>query len=103
MDFSLTLEADTSLIKVGRSLTYHDYKKWRQVQNEAIATGCGRTIVDLTAITNIDSAGLGMLLSMKKVIDDKRTKMFIRFEGTGEVKVMLEKTGFSSLIPFCDD
>jgi len=62
MDYKQELAADGIVIALRDSFTFQDHHAFRAVLDALKAAGTGRKVLDLSQVTFLDSAALGMLL-----------------------------------------
>ncbi len=103
MEYSFDQDDAAARVELSGSFTFQDYKVWREVVEQSLATGQTKHVVDLTHLDNIDSAGLGMLLYMKDEAAKRSFQMYIKHTGEGLVRTMLYQAEVEKLIPFCDE
>lgn len=85
-------------IEVSGSLTFHDNKEWRRLCQAALAEESERCILDLCALENIDSAGLGMILALRTWVERENMTLRLRFKGDNFVGSMMRLVKFDSML-----
>ncbi|MBT7582931.1 MAG: STAS domain-containing protein [Kordiimonadaceae bacterium] len=79
------------------TFSFSDNENVRKLIEEFKSSGCSRCSVQLGALEDIDSAGLGMLILIDEAV--KEDGKSVEFVGpTGQVERMLEISKFSEII-----
>lgn len=90
------------IIRVSGELDLHAAPEFRhKVEDELARTSSKHLLLDFTALTFIDSSGLGAILGRYKTIRQLPGKMSI-FGAGGTVRRILELAGINKLIPLCE-
>ncbi|WP_203291349.1 STAS domain-containing protein [Maricaulis parjimensis] len=98
MDFKAQTEADAVIVTLNGVLTFDDHETFRGVVTAIVDANVSTAILDLSGLTMIDSAGIGMLL----LANDRATKQdkTLRLRGvTGHVAKVVELSRLEQLIP----
>ena len=98
MEYKSRPADDVTVVELAGMLTFDDHERVRELAT-ALADGSSETVVfDLSALTMIDSAGIGMLIMTNDRLA-KRGKA-LRLRGvTGHVAKVLELSRIEQLIP----
>jgi anti-anti-sigma factor len=95
---NVQVHADHVEVRLSGELTFSSYRDFQQVMKEATDSGKGNCILDMSALTAIDSAGIGMLLYAND--ETKQTSMALKIRAPqGPVKTVLEHTKIDEVIP----
>lgn len=103
MEYSTKESKDTLFIFITGDFTFQSYYKWQEVKGEALAVNSARIVVNLDDVDKLDSAGLGMLLTMQAEQVNRNATMFLKRPNNRFVKTLLEQAKFDTIISFCDD
>lgn len=98
MEFKSSREGDDLVIALAGTLTFDDHENFRAVVTLITDTDTGMVVLDLAALTMIDSAGIGMLL----LANDRGAKQgkAMRLRGvTGHVAKVVALSKIEQLIP----
>ena len=94
----LKVHGDHVEISLSGDLTFARYKEFQDVMKSATSAGKRSCVIDLSALTSIDSAGIGMLLFAND--ETKQTDIALKLRAPrGEVKTILEHTKIGEVIP----
>jgi anti-anti-sigma factor len=98
MSNAVNVHGDHVEIKLSGELTFSSYKEFQDVMKSATDSGKKSCVIDLTDLTSIDSAGIGMLLFAND--ETKQTNIDLSLRGPqGPVKTVLEHTKINEVIP----
>lgn len=98
MDYSSNTNGTTLSVTFRGEFTFSDNESIRLLIGEITDTECSHTSIDLSDLSSIDSAGLGMLLLINDAVQNKNNTMDL-CGATGQVQKMLEISKFSEIIP----
>ncbi|MBT5646284.1 MAG: STAS domain-containing protein [Rhodospirillaceae bacterium] len=94
----MNVHGDHVEITLSGELTFSSYKEFQEVMKSATDAGKKSCIIDLSALSSIDSAGIGMLLFAND--ETKQTNIDLSLRGPqGPVKTVLEHTKINEVIP----
>ena len=65
MDIQAGLAGETGFVAMDGELTIYAVAEWKQALSDAFM-GCARLDIDLTSVTEIDSAGVQLLVAAKR-------------------------------------
>jgi anti-anti-sigma factor len=68
MKYQLTIEADGVRISLQETLGFKDHQEFRRLLSEVVERKPSRVKVDLSALSMVDSAGLGLLVILNERI-----------------------------------
>ena len=77
--------------------SFSDNELVKNIIDEVKKSSCTNCLIDVSALTAIDSAGLGMLLLVNDALKDNDKNMEVR-GAAGQVLKMLEISKFSQII-----
>lgn len=77
--------------------SFSDNALIRSIVEEINKSGCTICSIDVSSLTSIDSAGLGMLLFINDSVSENGTRLEVH-GATGQVQKMLEISKFSEII-----
>lgn len=94
-----TIHADSSkvVLKITGSLTFGDNKEWRDSVLEALGRSAAEHVLDLTALEDLDSAGLGMMLAMQKWAKDRNCNLRLKYDANSQAGGMIRLSKFDSM------
>ncbi|MCR9266433.1 MAG: STAS domain-containing protein [Alphaproteobacteria bacterium] len=98
MEFKTHEDADRLTLSFSGMLTFDDHETFRSVVTSIVDSPAPTTVLDLSGLTMIDSAGIGMLL----LANDRASKQGkqLRLRGvTGHVAKVVELSRLEQLIP----
>jgi len=99
MDYSIKEDASSVTVQLNGELTVSDEEQFRTLCTDVTARAGTKCIVDLTQLSFLDSAGLGLMLVLKEMCDEAGKQVFLRV-GNSPVRDILDISEFSSLIPY---
>lgn len=95
MDYRTEATGDALVVHLSGVLTFDDHEKFRGVVTEIADSPAPTAVIDLSALQQIDSAGIGMLL----LANDRAGKQ-LRIRGvSGHVAKVVELSRLEQLIP----
>lgn len=97
MQASVVAESNKLVLRVTGSLGFSDNKDWRELVEEMLATEAVTYVLDVTGLEMVDSAGLGMMLTMKQWAEDKGRQLALRFDGDTMVGGMIRLAKFNEM------
>ena len=62
MLYNMSTHGDEVVVRLSEALIFEDHERFREVLGELSKTKCKRCVLDLSSVTSVDSAGLGMLM-----------------------------------------
>jgi anti-sigma B factor antagonist len=92
LSLSTTRDAGTTTVTVAGDVDLSTVAELDQAVMAAVADGPPSVVVDLAAVTFIDSAGINTLLRNRRLADE-RERHFRIINPTGVVRDVLEMTG----------
>lgn len=98
MDYRTETTGDALVVHLSGVLTFDDHEKFRAVVTEIADSQASTAVIDLSALQQIDSAGIGMLL----LANDRAGKQDkqLRIRGvSGHVAKVVELSRLEQLIP----
>lgn len=98
MEYRSDLEGDRLVIHLSGMLTFDDHESFRAVVTTIVDSEVGAVVMDLSGLSMIDSAGIGMLL----LANDRAGKQnkLMRLRGvSGHVAKVVELSKIEQLIP----
>lgn len=98
MAYSSSRDGDRIKVAMDGRLTFQEQASVKQLISELQSDRAGAWYVDLTGIEFMDSAGLGLLLRLKKVADDCGAALTLRVPPSGQLRRLLDVARFSDLM-----
>jgi anti-anti-sigma factor len=98
MEFKSAPDGDRLVIHLTGMLTFDDHETFRSVVTSIVDSEAANVVMDLSGLSMIDSAGIGMLL----LANDRAAKLNkqMRLRGvTGHVAKVVELSKIEQLIP----
>lgn len=96
MQYEVNARGDETTLFLRHHLAFADRRAFLEAIPEFLPEGTRRLVVDLRDLRFLDSAGLGMFLSLKEAAERLGAKMIIR-EPVGGVKTLLKLAQFENL------
>jgi len=96
MKLETSFRSDCFEVELMDSLTSADLTSFRDFLSEMKKTKCKETVLDLSKLNWIDSAGLGMLILAKETAEKADIQLSLR-SPRGHVKSLLELGRFDKL------
>ena len=93
MQMSITQDSNRITLKVSGSLTFADNREWRTTTTDFLDKSAEAHLLDLVALEDLDSAGLGMMLALQKWAKDKGRVLKVKYnaESTAGSMIRLAK------------
>jgi anti-anti-sigma factor len=99
MNITLRNEGGNAELTMTGELTFADNENLHKIVKQMGSGGMRSFVINMAAVTFIDSAGLGLLVLHKEAAD--REKVAMRLKGTqGQVRKMLEISQFQEVVPY---
>lgn len=98
MEYRSAQQGDVLVIHLSGTLTFDDHETFRAVVTSIVDSEASGVVLDMAALSMIDSAGIGMLL----LANDRASKLDkqVRLRGvTGHVAKVVELSKIEQLIP----
>ena len=99
MAYTLSHDTDRVNVALDGRLTFQEQAAFKQMIGDMQGAGSGTWFVDLSKVEFMDSAGLGLLLRLKKAADDAGSRLSLRVPGEGQIKRLMDVAKFSELVP----
>jgi HptB-dependent secretion and biofilm anti anti-sigma factor len=99
VDCNLSGDTTNSIISLSGTMDFSDHEKIRTVIGQLRDQGAKSVIADLSSLTNIDSAGIGMLLLLDEVGKDAGFSFSVRGVN-GQVEQVLNVCNLSEVVNF---
>lgn len=96
MRYEVTQEGGEAVLHLRGELVLSDRDSFDGVAKEALKPGVAALVVDLSGLEYMDSAGLGMLLTLREQSENLGVNVALRGAG-GEVRELLELARFDTL------
>lgn len=96
MKYTITTEGASRIARVDGQVTFQEQKDFRELLNEMFAQASKSYVFDLTAVSHIDSAGLGMFLIGRKRAQENGAGVVLRHPPSN-VRHTLELAKFHEL------
>jgi anti-anti-sigma factor len=97
MKASIVAEANRLVFSVSGELSFSDNKKWRELSEEMLAKDATTYVLDVTQLSMVDSAGLGMMLTVQKWAEDKGHTLRLRYDESTVVGSMIKLAKFNEM------
>jgi len=97
MKATLVAEPSRLVLRVAGQLSFADNKIWRTEVESMLEKEADSYVLDITGLEMIDSAGLGMMLTMKSWAEDKGRHMLLRFDPLSMVGGMIRLAKFNEM------
>ena len=97
MLYNMSTHGDEVVVRLSEALIFEDHERFREVLGELSKTKCKRCVLDLSSVTSVDSAGLGMLMIAYQ--DSRQRRYDLVLQGpTGQVKRLLQITDLGKVV-----
>lgn len=96
MQYQVSANGDETTLFLRHHLAFADRRAFLEAIPEFLPAGTRRLVVDLRDLRFLDSAGLGMFLSLKEAAEKHGARMVIR-EPVAGVKTLLRLAQFENL------
>jgi len=96
--FSVSLESGYAVLSVAGELDAGTEQPFRDALTSVLAHGVPRIVVDLSRVTFMSSAGIGVLMGVRRVLADAGGALALACPH-GEVSQVLSITGVGEVIP----
>jgi anti-sigma B factor antagonist len=96
--YEITNDGGRAALKLREQMTYADRQAFDQLVPGLVKQGKA-VVVDMASLEYMDSAGLGMLLTLRDQAEKAGLKVSIR-GAQGDVKELLRLSCFDTLFPF---
>ena len=96
--FSVTREAGYAVLSVAGNVDAGTEQRFRDALTSVLAHGVPRIIVDLSRVAFMSSAGIGVLMGVRRVLADAGGSLVLA-SPHGEVAQVLSITGVAGVIP----
>ncbi len=96
MRYEVSQEGAAATLHLRGELVLADRDGFDGAVRAALKPGVASVTVDLSGLEYMDSAGLGMLLTLREAAEDLGTRVVLR-GAAGEVKELLEMARFDTL------
>ncbi len=99
MKYEISENTGRTVLALRDQLTFSDRAAFDELIPQVLRNGHAGVVVDMTALTYMDSAGLGMLLTLRDRAEKAKTTVAIRGP-QGDVKELLRLSCFDTLFAF---
>jgi anti-sigma B factor antagonist len=96
MQYQVSANGTETTLFLRHHLAFADRRAFLEAIPEFVPAGTTRLVVDMRDLRFLDSAGLGMLLSLKEAAEKQGAQMVIR-EPVAGVKTLLKLAQFENL------
>jgi anti-anti-sigma factor len=98
MQLKIERQGDVRIVRVGEAkLTYPILASFFAAVRELVEDGCRRLVIDLQAVTYVDSASIGCLMDIHRLL--KEQQGWLRLSGLQpRVETMISMTGLHKII-----
>ena len=96
--FSVSREADHAVLSVTGNVDAGTEQRFRDALASVLANGVVRIVVDLSRVAFMSSAGIGVLMGVRRVLADAGGSLVLAAPH-GEVAQVLSITGVAEVIP----
>jgi len=98
VQYEVNRDAATVVLHLRHHLAFADRREFLELVPTLIEDGVERVVVDLKELRFLDSAGLGMLLSLKDAAEKQGVAVSLRDPVAG-VKTLLKLSQFETVLP----
>ncbi len=98
MQLVSAIECGNCIISVAGTLTFDDNKEWRRLCQLALEEEAEMCVLDLRALENIDSAGLGMILALRTWVERNDMELRLRYNPDNFVGSMMKLVKFDAML-----
>lgn len=99
MDYACQIFQEQLLVRLSGRLTFNNHADFRGMVREIQESAAPQVTIDLSGLTFIDSAGLGMLLIAREELLDADRSLTLR-GAEGQVKRVFEVARLSQIVQF---
>lgn len=99
MKYQVISEKGTATAKVTGQMTFDDRASAPAMAAAIVEKAPDKVVIDLSGVDYVDSAGLGILLTLREKAQEQNAKMVLKGM-TGSVKEVLELACFDTLFTF---
>lgn len=96
MQYNISNDGSARVARVDGQVTFQEQKDFRELLNELFGENSGSYVFDLSAVSHIDSAGLGMFLIGRKRAQETGANVVLRHPPSN-VRHTLELAKFHEL------
>lgn len=96
MQYAIEGSGETTILYLRHHLAFADRRAFLEAIPQFLPAGTARLVIDLHDLRFLDSAGLGMLLSLKDVADRQSVSIVLRGP-TGGVRQLLKLAKFETV------
>lgn len=96
MDYHLKQAPQKTTITCSGSFTFADNQRFRHAMNSILEQEDSKAVLDLSGVTYIDSAALGMLLLLREMLEEKNISLML-YKPKDQVAKMFEISKFNEL------
>lgn len=97
MDAVLISEGSRLIFKIAGDMSFEDNKTFREFAEGLLDKEASDYVLDVSSLKQVDSAGLGMMLTLQKWGEDKGKTILLRYDEESLVGKMVNLGRFSSL------
>ena len=101
MDYTIRTESQATVIALRGEFTFADHEAYRGVTDAFRAAANGHIVIDLSGLSFVDSAGLGMLLIARQVAEKVKSSLVLR-GAREQVRHMLSVAKFDTIMTIED-
>ena len=99
MKYQVTSQQGVATARVTGQMTFDDRAAAPSLASALMESSPSQVVIDLTGVDYIDSAGLGILLTLRERAEEKNVKVALKGMA-GSVKEVLELACFDTLFAF---
>jgi len=97
MQTELQTESNKVTLKITGSLTFSDNKDWRTAVLQFLDENGTQHVLDLKGLSDLDSAGLGMMLAMQRWAKDRQRDLKLLFDPESTAGGILQLSKFEEM------
>ncbi len=98
MQYEITRGADTVVLHLRQHLAFADRRRFIDLIPQLTEGRPRAIVVDLRELRFLDSAGIGMLLSLREAAEQQGTALSLR-NPAGGVRILLKLSRFETMLP----
>lgn len=98
MDYRIRSDGEDRIVSIIGEFKFTDQPVFRDLIEDLETCEAIRYVVDISELTYIDSAALGMLVVLHDIADQRQIGLCLR-RPQGEVKRMLDMSRFHDIVP----
>ena len=98
MKIDLSPDGEILVLRVTGNLSFADNKEWRDISEQALAKDNSTLLLDVENLEMIDSAGLGMILTLKQWVEEKGKVLQLRYNPGNTVGSLIKLAKFDQMI-----